>query len=146
MGVIRSWRCLSSRCGQAFDSWDPNPACGACGCVRVEWVPGGGHIAGVSKGADKELRALADIFRMDDINSARRDERAKPKLDIRPQATSGPAMKFGEFSAHVDPANARTQTNHSGAQCVPTANSINFKTSAPVGQALAGVGAHRKVT
>jgi len=126
-GVIRSWQCQNSRCQKAFDSWEPNPACPSCKCVRVGWIPGGGHIAGTVKAADAELRALADVFRMTDMHSAQEGRGAK-KVAQQPQ-TSGQVHTFaGGFAANINPS--------AGAQCVPTANNFNVKVHATPGNAL----------
>jgi hypothetical protein len=135
-GIIRSWICENRMCAAWFDSYNPNPECPKCKCVRVSWRPNGGHIGGAAKGADKELRALADIFRMGDINSAEAGRGAKKVSLPPPPPNSGPAMNFGGFAAVVDPGSSRTSENPSGAQCVPTANNFNVKTRAGVGQAL----------
>ena len=131
-GIIRTWRCLNSRrCGAAFDAWEPNPVCPSCGCVRVEWTPAGGHIGSAAKSADTDLRALADVFRMNDINSAERGRAAK-KVNLPPQADNNPANVHtfsGGFAAAINPA--------FGAQCVPTANKVGFKVKAQPGNALA---------
>lgn len=128
--IKRSWRCLNSRCGEAFDAWEQNPECPSCHCVRVEWVPGGGHIAGTAKACDAELRALADAFRLPDMASARRGEAAKRPMAQQPVARDAPAMSFGGgFVAQVDP--------NRGAQCVPTANRMDFKTKVGIGNKLA---------
>jgi hypothetical protein len=124
MGVIRTWRCLNSRCAKSFDSWEPNPACPSCKCVRVDWQPAGGHIAGVSRGGDAELRALADVFRMNDMNSAE-EGRAAKKVKLPEQSSPSPGNLHtfaGGFSAAINPA--------AGAQCVPTANKIDYKVKA----------------
>ena len=124
MAVIRTWACCN--CGREFDSWEPYPECPACECVRVTWVPGGGHIAGISRSGDAEFRALADVFKLDDLRSARRDEAAKI---TRTSPTGGTPHNFGGgFIATIDPSQ--------GAQCVPTANKVNFKVGAEVGRAL----------
>jgi hypothetical protein len=127
-GVIRSWICGNTRCESTFDSWEANPACPRCKCVRVNWLPGGGHIAGVAKAADAELRALADVFRMSDMNSASRDRGAK-KVAPQPQASSGPVHTFAPgFSAPVNPGQ--------GAVCVPTTSHVDFKTQVGIGNKL----------
>lgn len=138
MGVIRTWRCLNSRCASTFDSWEANPACPKCQCVRVDWQPAGGHIAGVSRSGDAELRALADVFRMNDMHSAEEGRAAKKvHLPPTPAANEVPAMRFGGgFAARVDPGRAMTSENPSGAQCVPTANRIDYRAKAGMGQAL----------
>jgi hypothetical protein len=131
MGVIRTWGCLN--CGREFDSWEANPACPACECLRVTWVPGGGHIAGVSRSGDAEFKALADVFRLDDLKSARRDEAAKIVREQQPpyaNSVFGTPHDFGGFVANINP--------NVGSQCVPVANKINFKAKAEVGRALGG--------
>lgn len=130
MSVIRSWACLNKRCNRAFDSWDPNPACPDCKSVRVQWTPGGGHIAGTAKSCDADLRALADCFKLENMNSASRDRGAKI---VKPQPTAKPnggnVHTFaGGFSAAINPAQ--------GAQCVPTANNFDMKVKATPGNRL----------
>ena len=129
-GVIRSWRCLNGRCGGEFSSWEANPECPSCRCVRVQWVPGGGHVAGSAKAADAELRTLADQFGLTDINSSRRDERAKPKLPPQPTVDRNtPSLQFAPgFTA---PAHAS-----GAAMCVPSTSKVNFKTRVGTGSAL----------
>jgi hypothetical protein len=138
-GVIRSWVCLNRRCGAVFDAWEAAPTCPACGNVRVDWVPGGGHTAGTAAACDAELRKLADCYGLADLNSARRDQAAKPIAAQKPvDPRAAPAMNFsGGFAAHVSPAQSRTSENPSGAQCVPTANNMNFKTTVGIGSRLA---------
>ncbi len=129
MSVIRSWICGNARCGATFDSWEANPACSSCGCVRVNWKPGGGHIGGTAKAADKELRALADMFAMPDMNSAQRDRGAK-KVAPQPVADhSGPMMQFGPGFAAPIPRGAT-------AMCVPSSQHVDFKVKASAGVAL----------
>lgn len=127
--IIRSWICENYRCGQWFDSYESNPACPKCGCVRVSWRPAGGHIGGAAKGAEKELRALADIFKMTDMNSAQEGQAAK-KVSLPAAPDRGaPVHTFaGGFSAAVNPA--------AGAQCVPTSNKIDYKVKASPGSRL----------
>jgi hypothetical protein len=93
------------------------------------------HIGGVAKGADAELRALADVFRMNDMNSAYEGTAAKKvKLPDATPATAANVMTFaGGFSAAVNPA--------LGAQCVPTANKIDYKVKAGTDRKLSGGGA-----
>lgn len=131
MSIIRSWICENSRCGAWFDSYEPNPECPKCHCVRVSWRPAGGHIGGVSRGADKELRALADVFRMNDMNSAEVGRGAKKvRLPDAPQPTPANVHNFGGgFMAAVNPA--------AGAQCVPTANRVDYKVTATPGKSIA---------
>jgi len=129
MGVIRNWACLNGRCGKTFESWDANPECPKCGCVRVQWVPGGGHVAGTARAADAELRTLADNFGLNDIMSARRGERAKPPMQhVNVQQSRETAVQFAPgFAASVDPQRAT---------CQPSMQKVNFKTRLGAGQAL----------
>src|SRR5579872_3379042 len=95
MGVLRTWQCLNGRCSGQFEAWEANPECPKCRGVRVQWMPAGGHIAGAAKDADRELRTLADQFGLGDINSARRGERAKPKLPPQPIVDrNSPSLQF----------------------------------------------------
>jgi hypothetical protein len=128
--IIRSWLCLNARCHRQFDSWEANPSCPACKCVRVQWVPGGGHVSGTASAADAELRKLADNFGLTNINSAERGRAAKQVATSAPSdPRSGPAMNFGNgFAAVVDPGR--------GAQCVPTANRMDFKAKVGIGHTL----------
>jgi hypothetical protein len=129
--IIRSWICENSRCKAWFDSYEPNPECPKCRCVRVSWRPAGGHIGGAAKGADSELRALADIFKLGDLNSAE-EGRAAKKVSLPPVTApnGGNVHTFGgNFSAAINPAQ--------GAQCVPTTNKIDYKVKATPGSQLA---------
>jgi len=131
MSIIRSWICGNARCGSWFDSDEANPDCPACQCVRVSWRPNGGHIGAVAKAGDAELRALADIFRLDNMNSAERGRAAKQvKLPAATAANGNNVTTFaGGFSAAIDPC--------VGAQCVPTANRFDVKVKAAPGTQLA---------
>lgn len=128
--IIRTWGCLNLRCEKVFDSYEPNPTCPVCKGVRVNWIPGGGHIMGVAtKTGDAELRALTDIFKLGDLNSAREGQAAK-KVSLPVAKNGGPVHTFGgQFSAAIDPT--------VGAQCVPTANKIDYRVKATPGNALA---------
>lgn len=127
--IIRSWACQNSRCNKEFTAWESHPACPSCGNVRVQWIPGGGHVAGTAKAADAELRHLADVFKMTNINSAERDQRARPKLPSQPNpGRDAPNMQFAPgFTAPVNP---------SAAQCLPSTSNVNFKARVAQGRAL----------
>jgi|SRR5882724_11023601 len=144
VGIIRSWICENSRCAQWFDSYEPNPSCPTCQCVRVSWRPAGGHIGKAGKAGDAELRALADVFRMTDMNSAEEGRGAK-KVNL-PSAlpSGGPVHTFAPgFSAPVAPG--------AGAMCLPTSGKVDFKVKATPGSRLApsgvfpGVSSHTAV-
>lgn len=130
-GVIRSWRCQNARCEEEFQAWESHPECPVCHGVRVNWIPGGGHVAGTARAADAELRMLADNYGLSDLNSAARGERAKPKLALQPVVErSTPSISFAPgFTA---PAHAGNQ-----AMCVPSTSTVNFKTRVSTNNALA---------
>jgi hypothetical protein len=134
-GVIRSWQCLNSRCGNEFSSWDRNPSCPSCQCIRTQWIPGGGHVAGTAKAADAELRNLVDVFKMTDVNSATRGERAMPKLPAAPPnpGRNAPNMQFGPgfTSPIVTDRNGRPM-----ATCLPSTTNVNFKAKVATNSAL----------
>jgi hypothetical protein len=127
--ILRSWLCLNVRCNSEFDAWEENPPCTECGCVRVQWLPGGGHTQHTAGAADAEFRALADAFKMTDMHSAVRGEAAK-KVKSQPyvdQQSAAPHQFAPGFSAVAHPTQA---------VCVPSMNKVNFKAKAGVGAAL----------
>jgi hypothetical protein len=134
--ILRTWLCGNARCGQSFDSWERNPNCTACGCVRVSWVPGGGNVlTEACKTADTELRKLAGNFGLDNINSAQRDRRAMPALPPPPQhaGRNEPNMNFGQgFTAPL----VRDQRGQPVATCLPSTSNVNFKARVGTGVAL----------
>jgi hypothetical protein len=133
-GVIRSWQCLNGNCLQTFDAWERNPSCPGCKCIRVQWIPGGGHVAGTAKAADAELRHLVDVFKMTDVNSAQRGERAMPKLPTPPNpGRNVPNMQFGPgFTSPI----VRDQNGRPVATCLPSTTNVNFKARVGTGNAL----------
>jgi hypothetical protein len=92
-GVLRTWCCQNMKCGTTFDAWENYPACPQCGCVRCNWIPGGGHIGKSAPRIDATFRDLAQAYGMTDIASARAGERAMPKLPQGAHET-GPQMQF----------------------------------------------------
>jgi predicted nucleic acid-binding Zn-ribbon protein len=115
--ISRDWQCMA--CGHTFHSYDGNPACPKCGCVRVQWVPGGGHVR-KHAGVDATVRSLAESYGMSDINtpSPSRLNRAMPKYDA-PKA-DGPTLNFAPgFAAPF----------HTGgrATCEPSQTRVDFK-------------------
>jgi len=117
--VLRSWQCKNKRCRHSFDSWDGAPACPACGCVAVGWVPGGGHV-GTTKALDASLKALAKSYGMSDMGNSpsRTLGRAMPKHDM--PVADGPVLNFAPgFAAPF----------HTGgrATCEPSRSKVDFK-------------------
>ena len=130
--LSRDWQCLNKRCGQQFHSYERgNPDCPHCGCARVSWIPGGGHIASQAPAADRQLRSLADQYGMKNINSGSesRLNRAMPKFDHAP--ADGPVMGFAPgFSAPFNRAGRAT--------CETSHNNVQFKTTVAAGTKQAG--------
>lgn len=109
--ISRDWICKNKSCGRVFHSFErANPACTWCGCVRVAWVPGGGHVAKVAPSADATLKSLAHDYGMSDINSASHSRlgRAMPKYEQK--KVDMPTMHFAPgFSAGVSSSGATCQ-------------------------------------
>jgi hypothetical protein len=120
--ISRNWHCQNERCGHEFHSFDPaNPPCPNCGCVRVSWVPGGGHIMGMAPRVDARLRAIADQHGFTNLNSASpsRLNRAAPRVEQKPISHEMGIRNFGPgFSAPV---------SAHGAICVPSSSSVDMR-------------------
>jgi hypothetical protein len=126
-GVIRSWQCLNARCHNAFQAWESNPACPKCRCVRVSWIPGGGHVAGTARAADAELRTLADNYGLTNLNSAQEGRGAKIVKTPPPAPQNREAaMQFAPGFAQVPYVRDRQGGVHS--VCAPSMQNVNFKT------------------
>jgi hypothetical protein len=132
--LSRDWQCLNGRCKATFHSYEHTaPSCPKCGCVRVGWTPGGGHV-GSMKALDASLNALAKSYGMTDIaNSPSRSlNRAMPKHDM--VAADGPVINFAPgFAAPF----------HTGgrATCEPSRTKVDFKVSAAAEKQLTPSGA-----
>lgn len=122
-GILRTWMCLNARCKAQFDSWEANPECSKCGCVRVSWMPGGGHVSKDMRRLDASLNSLAKSYGMGNINSPSpsRLNRAMPKLE--PRIADGPVLNFAPgFAAPF---------NRGGlATCEPSHQRVDFKVTA----------------
>lgn len=104
--ISRDWHCQNEQCGQAFHSFDNhNPPCPRCGCVRVSWIPGGGHIGKMARSVDRSLRAIAESQGMTNLNSVSpsRSMTAKPYVDNRaPENAEFGVRGFGPgFAAKI---------------------------------------------
>lgn len=128
--ISRDWHCLNERCGHAFHSFDPaNPPCPQCGCVRVSWIPGGGHIGKMAKSVDKSLRAIADQHGLTNLNSPShsRLNRAMPRLEVPPISPEMGIRNFAPgFSAPV---------SAHGPICVPSTAPIDLRGKVQIGVA-----------
>ena len=134
-GVVRSWACLNGRCGEQFTSWDSNPECPKCRCVRVTWIPGGGHVAGTARAADADLKTLADNYGLSDLMSAKRGDAAKV-MASQPQSrsTRDNSVQFAPGFASVP--YVMDGAGNARGVCVPSAQNVNFKTKLSAGVAL----------
>ncbi len=121
-------RCLNPRCGYEFHTFEKsNPPCPSCGCLRVDWVPGGGHIGNIAPRMDKRLRGIADQHGFTNLNSASpsRLNRAAPRLDVPPISPELGIRQFAPgFSAPV---------SAHGAICVPSSSPVNLRGKVVVG-------------
>lgn len=120
--ISRDWHCLNRKCGQTFHSYEKaNPPCPACGCVRVSWVPGGGHIMSMAPRMDKRLRDIADQHGMTDLNSPSpsRLNRAAPRINTPPISPELGTMHWGM--------GITSQMSRHGPVCVEASNPINLR-------------------
>ena len=128
--ISRDWHCQNDRCGHAFHSFDPaNPPCPQCGCFRVSWVPGGGHIMGLAPRVDARLRAIADQHGFTNLNSASpsRLNRSAPRVEQKPISTEMGIRNFGPgFAAPV---------SAHGAICVPSSSPVDIRGKVQIGVA-----------
>ena len=116
--ISRNWNCLNPRCGKPFHSYEKgNPPCPACGCVRVGWIPGGGHVGTKAARVDATARSLADTYKLTNINTASpsRLNRSKPPVPQPPVEPGPPVMFAPGFSAPV---------SRMGATCSPSSSLI----------------------
>ena len=124
--ISRDWQCLN--CGHGFHSFEKaNPSCPQCGCVRVNWTPGGGHIGKVAPRADATLRGLADQFGMTNMNSPSpsRLNRSMPRLE-QPKFDSS----YGQ--RHFAPGFSSPISPH-GATCAPSTAPIDVRGKVQIG-------------
>jgi hypothetical protein len=123
--IDRYWGCKN--CRNVFQSYEANPPCPECGCVRVEWVPGKLNI-GNSSGVDKEVKTLAEVYGMADINtpSVSRSPRAAPV--VNQPASCGHVHHWGGGFTSVVPPNLERSF------CAPCPTSVTGKVT--VGNAL----------
>ena len=133
--ISRDWQCGNRACRQIFHSFEKgNPDCPHCGCARVSWVPGGGHIGKIASGADATLRSLATDYGMANLNSPShsRLNRAAARYDSPPVETSLGVKHFAPGFA----ANFSTR----GATCSPSAVPVDLRGTQTVGRALSRSG------
>jgi hypothetical protein len=127
--ISRDWQCLNRRCGRVFHSFEKgNPECTWCGCARVSWIPGGGHIGTKGAAVDQTVKSLATDYGMRNINtpSQSRLNRAMPKVE-QPRADM-PVKHFAPgFSAPV---------SSQGATCQVSEAAVNLYGKVGIGRPL----------
>jgi len=126
--ISRDWQCMNQSCGETFHSYEKaNPGCPRCGCVRVNWIPAGGHIGKVAPRADATLRSLADSYAMTDMNSPShsRLNRAMPALQ---QPATDPSLG----QRHFAPGFSSPVSPH-GATCAPSTAPIDVRGKVQIG-------------
>lgn len=126
--MSRDWRCLNDSCGHVFHSYDSgNPPCPVCDCMRVDWVPGGGHFNQVAPRMDARLRSIADQHGMTNLNSPSlsRLNRAAPKVDV-------PAINPELGIKHFGPGFS-SPLSAGGPICVPSSAPMNLRGTVRVG-------------
>ena len=108
--------------------------------MRVAWVPGKVNLGSAStKFADDTLKDLAAAYGLSDLNSPSPSRQLQAKVMETPKRNgAGGVVNFRGFAASIDPEAARSATNQSGAQCVPTVNRIDAKVKAGMDQAMTG--------
>jgi hypothetical protein len=128
--VSRDWRCLNGTCAHIFHSFEKaNPPCPECGCVRVDWVPGGGHILDMAPRMDARLRSISDQHGGMNLNSASpsRLNRAAPRIDVPP-----PSPDLG--TVHFAPGFSAPVSRH-GPMCVPSSSPVDLRGKVQIGVA-----------
>ena len=128
--ISRDWRCLNERCGETFHSFaNDNPPCPTCGCIRVGWVPGGGHVNSIAPRMDARIRSIADQHGLTNLNSPShsRLNRAMPKVNTPPISPEMGIRNFGPgFAAPV---------SAHGAICVPSSSPVDIRGKVQIGVA-----------
>ena len=125
--ISRDHRCLNERCGTVFHSYDKAPACPKCGCVRIDWVPGGGHRLDIAPRMDARLRSISDQHGGMNLNSPSpsRLNRAAPQIYQPAPSPDLGTVHFGPgFSAPV---------SRDGPMCVPSTSPVNIRGKVAVG-------------
>jgi hypothetical protein len=131
--ISRDWQCLNRGCAEVFHSFEKsNPPCPKCGCVRVDWIPGGGHIMAKAPGYDRLLREQADRFGFTNLNSPSpsRLNRAAPRVEQPKPDYGGQPMHFAPgFSSPI---------STMGATCQPSSSAVDLRGRIPIGGIAAG--------
>lgn len=127
--LSRNWRCLNPACGKEFHSYERgNPECTFCRCVKVAWIPGGGHIGAKAPGIDKTLRALAADYGLSNLNSVSPSRQAQAKvMPAAPAAGSYGTKQWAPgFSSEV----------YANPHCQSSSTPINLRGFQPVGRVM----------
>lgn len=93
--ILRTWHCLNGECASEFESGAASPTCPVCKCVKVSWVPGGGHMMSpATLHNDRTVRSLAKSFGLSNLKSARQGEAAHPGVS---QGKPMDERRFGPY-------------------------------------------------
>jgi hypothetical protein len=94
--ILRTWLCLNRECGNEFEDGEYNPPCPECGCLRVQHIPGGGHVLhATTRNADATLGRIAARHGLTNLRSAREGEAAHPGRPPRKEIAGVPPMNVG---------------------------------------------------
>lgn len=125
--ISRDWMCENPKCGLEFHSFDRIPVCPECGCVRLKWIPGGGHIGSEkTRRSDATLRGFADQYGVKNWSSPSpsRNNRAMEKYEQPPFDYNAQPVRFGPFSSPV---------SSYGATCTTSTSPVNIGGKVSIG-------------
>jgi hypothetical protein len=126
--ISRDWHCLNVECGRVFHSFEKSqPPCPSCGCLRTDWVPGGGHIMAVAPRLDARIRSIADQHGMTNLNSPSpsRLDRAAPRVESPPLS---PELGVKHWGMGI-----YSQMSQHGPVCIEASNPVHLTGKLPVG-------------
>jgi hypothetical protein len=136
--ISRDWHCQNERCANTFHSFDNgNPPCPKCGCVRVSWIPGGGHVMSMAPRMDKRLRLIAESQGCTNLNSPSpsRLNRAKERIYVPPMS---PELGQKHWGLGIS-----SEMSRHGPVCVQASSEVNLVGRLPVGQHASPRGPNR---
>lgn len=132
--ISRDFRCSNPECMQEFHTFEKVPECPYCHCVRVDWIPGGGHTAKVAPRADKTQRFFADAYGMSDMNSPS-PSRLNRTMPAVPQK---PFDMFNGMPIHFAPGFSSPISSQPGGTCTVSSSPIDMRGRIPVGSVTQG--------
>lgn len=129
-----TFQCLNDKCGVQFDTKRTDARCPRCKTRRVQWLPVACNIGKVARGADRDLRQQADIYKLGNIRSAKRGEAVKLRAPDPPGGILTPYARRDGWGAAL-------WTDKQGhaidfPTCVPAG--MGSMVPAPIGKRLPG--------